>query len=181
MKNAYKGIGLMVHNNAGDILIQGTSWVLIFYGGNIPKEIKGELIKFIGDLPKVGEAFRITEDGNQMAIDLTDDSLLGAPKAEWKITNLLYEAGSAYRIVENTDTKEKKMILAAYTEMVDFKQLNKEETVPEGPYIPEGAPNCMAWRTEEVLYTAYITDTSGNQKLGEFLNVLKNTNCNVMV
>lgn len=181
LKNAYKGIGIMVHNNAGDILIQGTSWVLIFYGGNMPKEIKGELIKFIGDLPKVDEAFRITEDGNQMAIDLTDDSLLGAPKDEWKITNLLYEAGGTYRIVENAETKEKKMILAAYTEMVDLKQLSKEETAPEGPYIPEGALNCMAWRTEEVLYAAYITDTSGNQKLSEFLNVLKNTNCNVTV
>ena len=181
MQSAYKGVGLMVHNNAGDILIQGKSWVLMFYGGKIPKEIKGELIKFIGDLPKVGEAFKITEDGNQMAIDLTDDSLLGKPVNEWNITKLYYGAGATYKIVENVQTKEKKMILAAYTEIVDLNLLDKNEPAPEGPYIPEGAPSCMAWKTEDVLYAAYITDTSSNQELSEFLSVLRKANCNVTV
>lgn len=182
MKNAYKGSGLMVHNNAGDILIQGTSWILVFYDGNIPKEIKGELIKFVGDLPKKGEAFRITDDGNQMAIDLINDSLFGEPEAEWNITNLMYDgSGGTYRIVENSETKEKKMIADLYIDMVDLSKLDENEPAPDGPYIPEGVPNCMIWNSDTVLYAAYIYDTSGNQKISEFLDLLKNVNCSVAV
>lgn len=178
MKAAYEGVGLMVHNNRGKIFIQGASWILVFYDNKMPNEMKGELIKFIGDIPEEGQAFKVTEDGTQMAVDLIDDTIFSDSKAYWKKTNVLFETTNGlYRVVENSETREKKMVDKNYLDVIDLKKLDETENEPDGPYQPERAPSCMAWKNDRMLFVVYTADVSSNTKLQEFLRDIKDANC----
>ena len=183
LKNAYTGAGLHVHNKDGNIILQGSSWVVMFVNGVMPKEIKGEIIKFIGDFPKTGEAFRVTKDGEQMALDVSDEKMFELePEDGYVITSMNVDTSEGTcRIIENEVSEEKYLISSLYTDIVDVESLEETDEFPEGPYVPEGRDHTLVWQTSEVKYMALIKDCSSNKKISEMLDALKGVNCNIRI
>jgi hypothetical protein len=181
MKNAYTGAGLCVCNENGNIILQGNSWMVMFPDGVIPKEMKGEIIKFIGDFPPKGEGFRITKDGEQMALDVSDGQLFELDKKDdCVVTTITIDTSEGQcSLIENSSTKEKFLINSAYTDIVDLDSLEETDEFPEGPYVPEGMSYALIWQTSEIKYMAAMKDFSANERVSRLLDALKGVDCNV--
>lgn len=65
MTEAYKGYGLKVRNDGEGLAITGATWSVYFIRATMPKEVLGDLIGLVGELPKKGECYESTRDGNQ--------------------------------------------------------------------------------------------------------------------
>ena len=183
INNAYKGTGLHVHNKNGDIILWGSSWIILFVNGKMPKEIKGEIIKLIGDFPLKGEAFRVNKDGEHMAIDVSDETVFELDVDNtYKITNLSVETSEGKcNIIENNITDEKYLINAMYTDIVDLDRLGENDEFPEGPYTPVNRDYALIWQNSELRYMAFIKDCSSNKKISEMLSALKGVDCNIRI
>lgn len=74
MKKAYK-TGLTIartkdeHENEW-IYLAGQYWEVSINRDFIPKKTMGDIITLVGELPKVGERFRATKEGNQIEIEM---------------------------------------------------------------------------------------------------------------
>lgn len=83
MQTAYKGHGLYVANQEGNIILGSGWWFVSIEESVFPKKAKAALVELIGQLPIPGEAFRCTSAGNQMELPVFD--LLGeAEKVNWE-------------------------------------------------------------------------------------------------
>lgn len=68
MKRAYKGGGLAVRNDGVGLSICGAKWCVYFIKGDMPKEVKGDLISLVGELPENGEGYTAGKDGNLVPV-----------------------------------------------------------------------------------------------------------------
>lgn len=74
-KEAYKGVGLRIANTGHGIVLTGRAWRMFVFDENLPKKLKGEIIKLTGFIPNQGEQSITNKDGTQMELYLADPSL----------------------------------------------------------------------------------------------------------
>ena len=66
MTKAYKGIGMHVGNDAGNIFLHGRQWAVYLLKDYVPKEIVGHVWTLSGAFPDEGEQYLANrDDGNQ--------------------------------------------------------------------------------------------------------------------
>lgn len=71
-KEAYKGVGLRIANTGHGIVLTGRAWRMFVFDENLPKELKGEIIKLTGFIPNEKEQAIINKDGIQSELFLAE-------------------------------------------------------------------------------------------------------------
>jgi len=67
MKQSFKTGNLYVANILGNLALAGTGWAVILLKTFCPNEIKAETVKLTGELPREGQCYSASEDGNQQS------------------------------------------------------------------------------------------------------------------
>lgn len=65
LKNAYKTTGIEIMHNpaeAESYILKGGFWIIWLRKDTIPKEALGTIIKYCGELPAAGSAFKVRKD-----------------------------------------------------------------------------------------------------------------------
>lgn len=157
MTRAYKGGGLRVRNDGAGITICGAKWAVYFLHGDMPKEVMGDLISLVGELPDKHEVYTADKNGNQMEIyddgwmspfDIVPNkSLAAVPLTVCGVIGILRDIKSGI-IVPIPD---------GYLQALDYTKLDEDEETPDGPFgdavMVEGMfINAACWQNNRMAY-----------------------------
>ena len=176
MKRAYKGGGLAVRNDGVGISICGAKWCVYFIHGDMPKEVKGDLISLVGELPEKGEGYTAGKDGNQMEFygDEIMSPLLVPQEKELEILPItVCDAVGILRDQYGNLVPVSK----EYLGLLDISNLAEDEETPEGPYgiasmVEEKFYNAACWQNNMMAFSIGEMRTD-NQAVKAMLNALK--------
>lgn len=180
IKNAYKGTGLRVINDQGTIILEGSLWAAKFLAGTLPKEILGEIIKLIGNLPEPGEAFNYTEGGGQMTITVKDNRLMDEPKHYRKKTKLNYVTESTCATILDDEDGEKSLAFTHMLDVIDQKEIDKAED--DGEEIEQGYSQrkddkYVIWSDGDITYLVDLIDLAATDERAMVLESLRGVKC----
>lgn len=141
MTQAYKGQGLKVRNDGAGLSITGTKWSVYFLMTDMPKEVLGDLISLVGQLPACMESYEASPEGNQMLLYDPDeqDAMEAGRKAGPKLEKLplILMSGGPIAVLQNPDFGKHDITLVDDYRMglINPKYVNKanDESYPEGP------------------------------------------------
>lgn len=131
MKKAYKS-GLAVARTEDDwIYIAGSYWEISIKKEFIPKRTMGDIIALIGELPKPGERFTATKEGNQIEMELTlrvKDELF-SEKDTLTITDVILvgTSGTIQRLLQDEATGNIYAVNNAFVAIVDNDLIDKDK------------------------------------------------------
>lgn len=174
IKQAYNQRLKVALRNDGWYYIAGEYWEVCIKDGYIDKETLGDLIALTGELPRQGERFEATPEGNQLEIEWSSDiSAAVFTKGPLCITDTLQigTAGKIQRFLQDYGTGDLFLLNNVFISLVNPKSINldKGETAPEGPfYHPfEG----VLWKNNVCMLRARFRYTdSKNAKIMESLH-----------
>lgn len=143
MKQAYKS-GLVIARNEKDWLyIAGKYWEIEIKEGFIPKKTLGDIIALTGELPKMGERFVATKEGNQLEIEMPmevrNECFNESDRLDITDVVLIGTAGTAQRLLQDEDTGKIYVVNNAFIQIVDNFVIEKskgEHTVGIPSYHP---------------------------------------------
>lgn len=137
MKEAYK-TGLVIANSGERILIAGRYWEMDIANYAIPKELMGAIIELVGELPRVGERFSATKDGNQIEIGNLEIEEKDH-KTEYVITDfsLITPLGVRQRLLQDYGTGKIRILNEVFINILNYMGIEPGETRPEGPFCDE--------------------------------------------
>lgn len=179
MQTAYKGHGLYVANQEGNIILGSGWWFLSIEESVFPKKAKAALVELIGQLPAAGEAFRCTSAGNQMELPVFD-ILEEVKKVDWNNTYVkkavLIEAPLGYYRPYQSE-QHTVYLNECITDLMNGDVEAGEDNVISGPckISPEDVKVFMA--TDSCLIAvwqiaSHEDDENGNER-AKFMNKLR--------
>lgn len=179
MQTAYKGHGLYVANQEGNIILGGTWWFLSIEESVFPKKAKAALVELIGQLPVPGEAFRCTSAGNQM--ELPSFNLLEeAEKVDWNYTYIkkaiLIEAPLGYYRPYQAD-QHTVYLNEVITDLMNGDVEDGEDCMISGPCKINPLDTKVFMQTDSCLIAVWQISTDGDEdglnERTKFMNKLR--------
>lgn len=154
-KEAYKGVGLRIANTGHGIVLTGRAWSMFVFDENLPKELKGEIIKLTGFIPNQGEQSITNKDGTQMELYLADPSLdvyarameaRADGKSLW-YTDIIITDERPYRVYRTADNIH--VIPEAIKEMINIGCSDEDEEM-YGAF--EGLGSWLYWISSHMAF-----------------------------
>ena len=177
IKEAYSGSGLRLANDGNGICIYGSYWMIWVAAGRIPKKELGAIIELTGELPKEGEAFRATKEGNQYELEeCAAYEEMETAKAydcedEIKTTNivLLQDFGYPSRVLQRPEYGTILLVGERFIEMIDntVVDYNGGETQAEGPLV--GGLAGVIWKNNTMVFRVWPRTSEKEEKLIKYL------------
>lgn len=179
LKEAYSGSGLRIGDMGDGIYLSGSYWIMWIRWGQIPKEKLAAIIEFVGEIPEDETGFCATKDGQQYELQLEDQMhvMVEAMKCKcaMEITTLLFENthGNKWRVLQNPETGQIKMINERFIEMIDMKSVDQENghTFPEGPLV--GNTEGVFWMNNIMALYVMPRREDGYENLIRFLESIE--------
>lgn len=176
MKRAYKGGGLAVRNDGVGISICGAKWCVYFIHGDMPKEVKGDLISLVGELPERGEGYIAYKDGNKMEFygaEIMSPLLVPQEKELEVLPITVCDAVGILRDKYGNLVPVSKEHLS----VIDIGNLVEDEETPEGPFgiasmVEEKFHNAACWQNNMMAFSIGEMRTE-NQAVKAILSALK--------
>lgn len=171
MKEAYKS-GLIIANREDKwIYIAGRYWEVEMKRECIPKEILGDIISLVGNIPDPGERYLCTAEGNQLEIgkpmEITREAYTEGPLT---ITDTLQigSCGTVQRFLQDDSTGAIYLVNQVY---IDLSKGNIDEENGEyAPYDPFYCSTGLLWQTNMCRIAATFRHDMKNTKI---INALK--------
>lgn len=152
LKQAYKSKnGLVIQRSGEWIELIGEHWRVSIVKSHIPKEILGEMIALVGELPERGQRFNASKEGNQIEINtgwIFPEEEFVDQDGVYVITNTYQEdtTGTLQRILQDEDTGKLGFISNTFALLLD-----ESEAFEAGESFPEKATyknKMVYWRNE---------------------------------
>lgn len=181
IKEAYKGAGLYIERHGDNIIFGGSYWVIEADRHAISKKALAAVIELTGELPREGEAYRATKEGNQYEIREVYGEMLGVTQTEEEnesnliITSLIIKrkpTDKAKRILQREDRRtealDEKFIRMVSAEEID----NDYECEVLGPMVNKRFPRQVYWRSEATTLSMFLFDRDDlkEKELLDYLN-----------
>ena len=168
MTRAYKGGGLRVRNDVTGLCICGAKWAVYFIHREMPKEVMGDLISLVGELPDRHEAYTADKNGNQM--ELYDDGWMSPMDMvpNRSLEELPLTVCHMVGILRDVKTGDIVPVPDAYLHAIDYGNLSDDEETPDGPFgdavMIEGMfINAACWQNNRMAFAIgdLRTDNAG--------------------
>lgn len=117
LKEAYKGYGLLVGNNDGEIILAGSWWIMTMDKDVFNKDGRAALVQLTGVLPEQGEYWRSTSAGNQ--IEMPPD-YININVEQYDLTEPLKKTALILEIPTPVRVYQKKDKIVCVNEMVEM-------------------------------------------------------------
>ena len=159
MKKAYKGPGLTVgRNRIGEdmsgIYLSGGYWIIWHRDDEkhkMPKELKAAIIELCGELPLLGEQFKVNEGGSQYEIEIPEvyniPKIFGTCRNWYEVTKLMCKQSDVtIRFLQN-ESKNVEAINEVFIDLINTNAVEPErgECMPYGPVAKEEKPRALYW------------------------------------
>lgn len=156
IKKAYKYDALRIYKSEDDNLIIDTpNWMLGIHKDFITKEVKGALVKLVGDLPERTESILYGKGGNMQyeISEMIDTSILNNDYTKdreyspYIVSNVTIE--KTYRVIQSeSDISIIRMFKQEYLDLIErsLVDLKGGETNVEGP-ISDDEGSSLRWHT----------------------------------
>ena len=156
IKKAYKYDALRIYKSEDDNLIIDTpNWMLGIHKDFITKEVKGALVKLVGDLPERAESILYGKGGNMQyeISEMIDTSILNNDYTKdreyspYIVSNVTIE--KTYRVIQSeSDISIIRMFKQEYLDLIErsLVDLKGGETNVEGP-ISDDEGSSLRWYT----------------------------------
>ena len=156
VKKAYKYDALRIYKSEDDDLIIDTpNWTLGIRKDFITKEVKGALVKLVGDLPERTESILYGKGGNMQyeISEMIDTSMLnndytkGREYSPYSVSNVTIE--KTYRVIQSeSDISIIRMFKQEYLNLIErsLVDIKGGETNVEGP-ISDDKGSSLRWYT----------------------------------
>lgn len=144
LKEAYNGHRLKIGDCFGGMVVSGGYWKIWVREGNyMPNWFKAAVIELIGEFPEVGTMVEYGKGDVPQQIlvgnaeyDLR--SLYMAAKRPYTVTPMIYKNGySALHFLQDNETKEITALSEELFGLIDFSNMESEESRPAGPSVNE--------------------------------------------
>lgn len=182
IKKAYKYHALRVYKSPYNDLIIGTpSWTLAIYKDFISKEVKGALVKLVGDLPEQTRSILYGEGADmQYEMETIDTSILDNNYAEdiehsqFFVSNLTIE--KKYRVIQSeSDNSIIRMFNQEHLNMIvrSLVDTKNGETGVEGPVSNDGGSRLRWYTNAGTLEIQRAVSENFSNELIETLKTIK--------
>lgn len=176
MKRAYKGGGLEVRNDGVGFSICGGKWCVYFIHGDMPKEVKGDLISLVGELPEKGEGYTAGKDGNQMEF-YGDEIMSPLLVPQEKVLEVIPLTVCDVVGILRDEYGNLVPVSKEYLGLIDISNLEEDEETPEGPFgvaamVEERFYNAACWQNNMMAFSIG-EKRSENPAVKAMLNALK--------
>lgn len=169
INNAYKGSGLHLINDGIGLYVAGGHWIAWFKEGAVPKKALGAIIELTGEIPKPGEAFNATKEGNQIEMKEINPAILEVLRNAWETELYLTDTGilidwkfSVTRLLQ-LHNQEIHLVQESIFEMISGKDLENGEDYPDGPFY--GKYKGIYWRNDQAVFMVCECATRENDYL----------------
>ncbi len=172
MKQAYKS-GLVVAQSEDEWLyLAGSYWEISIKMGYIPKQTMGNIISLVGEIPKPGERFRATKDGNQMETEMrlsVNDAAFGDNTLTITDVMIVGTQGTVQRILQDEYTGVIYLVNNVFVNIIDNGMIEKDkgEYGVEAPYFEKNSG--ILWKNNVCKLRACFRADDKNNKILENL------------
>lgn len=160
LTNSYKSTGLIVGRLENELVVSTGAGSIGFRIDMdfVPNKLKGILAELIGDLPKEGEIYTYTKEGQQAEMDFDQFDLYD----RWKTAKdfaektpvMLRGFVSDYRLLQVNRTGKLIAVYREYIDLVSMKDLEEGENMPGHPSYRDGL---FYWKNDRMIYFAGCT------------------------
>lgn len=134
MKKAYK-TGLVVARTQDEqgndwLYLAGSYWEVSVNKNFIPKKTLGDLIALIGELPRPGERFKATKEGNQIEIEMTmevNDKGFGTDTLTITDVILIGTSGTVQRLLQDELTGQIYPVNNVFISIISNDMVDKDK------------------------------------------------------
>lgn len=169
LKLAYKGDVLRLGAGTDGIYIYGSSWAIKIVREHLQKQEKAAIIEYSGELPEIGEFWKVHKDGNQAEMSVTvpfevfaNAKMTSAPAV---VTGFMFDD----QVLSQHTQNGIKLFPASIVNNISINHINENiETAPEGPFYSEKMDGAY-WRNNIMIL--YVM--AGYQKNKEFWKKLE--------
>lgn len=158
LTNSYKSTGLTVGRLHHQLIVCNTCLGFQIDVDFVPNKLKGILAELIGDIPKEGEIYTYTKEGQQAEMELARydfyERWRAAKDFVEKTPVILRRHINDFRLLQLNSSGRLIAVYREFVDLVSMKDLEETESMPGRPNYRDGI---LYWKNDSMIYFATQT------------------------